>query len=97
MVVFLIGILPKEYLHDVIFTHKDDVHPIYKKGELVFYKRHNHCTFVDYFLAHYIYSNRLFYIFKKYTQNIDYKTTYIVYPYYKTPKIVTLRGPPSFI
>lgn len=93
-VVFLAGIMPKEYIHDAIFDHHDDVHPIYKKGELVITKQHNHCSFLSFEFAPFILPGVHIIKFK---EKAVY-TGYVLPPFssfYSTPFfVVALRGPP---
>lgn len=46
LLAFLAAIMPKELMHDALLHHHDDVHPIYKKGEVVYSPKHHHCSFL---------------------------------------------------
>lgn len=48
LVIFSAGVLPKELLHDLLYSHKDDVHHACGKGELVITEKHNHCKFLSF-------------------------------------------------
>lgn len=93
--VFLAGIMPKEYIHDAIFSHHDDVHPLYKKGEMVITKQHNHCSFLSFEFAPFLLPG--VHVIKV-KEPVVY-TGYVLPHYfssYATPFfVVALRGPPS--
>ncbi len=94
-VVFLVGIMPKEYIHDALFHHEDDMHPIYKKGEVVITKKHNHCSFLSFEFAPFLVAEHQFIKFK---ETVCY-TGYVlpVYTFHCTTSVNTLslRGPPA--
>lgn len=96
LVVFLAGVMPKEYIHDLLFDHHDDVHPEYKTGEIVFTPKHNHCSFVAFVLAPFVKSEKQFLTFRKefpvYTQ---YLLPRYYYSYTAASKVLSLRGPPQ--
>ncbi len=87
--------MPKEYIHDAFFDHDDDWHPIYKKGEVVITKKHNHCSFLSFEFAPFLAPEHHVITFR---QPVHF-TGYIlpVYTSYYTPPIrtVSLRGPPT--
>ena len=93
-VVFFAGIMPKEYIHDALFHHEDDVHPIYKKGEVVITVKHNHCSFLSFEFAPFLAPEHHFLTF---TETVVY-TGYVlpVYTSYYTAatRALSLRGPP---
>jgi hypothetical protein len=93
-VVFLSGIMPKEYLHDAFFDHHDEVHPIYKKGEVVITVKHNHCSFLSFEFAPFLITEQQF---LRFTESVVY-TGYLIpvyqYHYSTSPDVISLRGPP---
>ena len=93
-VVFLTGIVPKEYLHDALLHHHDDVHPIYKKGELVFTPKHHHCAFLVFGFGPFTAAERLGVVFHKFlVHKCNFQPFY--YTLLASPlKVVLLRGPP---
>lgn len=96
LVVFLAGVMPKEYIHDLLFDHVDDVHPEYKTGEIVFTPKHNHCSFVAFVLAPFVKSEKQF---------LTFREVFPVYNCYVLPEYsqvysaiqstLSLRGPPA--
>jgi hypothetical protein len=96
-IVFLAGVMPKEYLHDIIHNHHDAVHPIYKKGEVAITIKHNHCSFLNFEFAPFLKTEQQFLGF---TQTISH-TTYVIpswYFHYATPFSITAsRGPPVIV
>jgi len=93
--VFFLGVAPKEYIHDVLFHHHDTVHPLYKKGETVFTKKHIHCSFLGFVFAAYIATEKQTLSFQ---EIIVHATTYLLpaYHFYYSSEhhITSLRGPP---
>ena len=95
LVVFLAGVAPKEYLHDVLFHHHDTVHPVYKKGEVVISGKHTHCGFLGFVFAPYVASG---------TQSLSfsgpryYSAAYVLpsyhFSYSSAHTAFSLRGPP---
>lgn len=90
--------MPKEYLHDMLFDHHDDVHPVYEKNEVVFTSEHNHCSFVGFAFAPFIPTEK---IFLKLTPEVRVYTKYLLpgyyYNYFVAYKTASLRGPPSVL
>ncbi len=93
--VFLVGVAPKEYIHDVLFHHHDTVHPEYKKGEIVITGKHIHCAFLGFVFAPYVAAEKQSLLFK---EEPVHAASYILPAYhfkYSTGhKILSLRGPP---
>lgn len=92
--VFLVGIAPKEYLHDILYHHVDTVDPVYKKGEIVITAKHTHCSFLGFVFAPYTATEKQFISFKEVACYIDYVTDSYHYNYSSAHKVVSLRGPP---
>lgn len=94
--VFLSGIMPKEYIHHALFDHEDDVHPIYGKGELVITKKHNHCSFLSFEFAPYVATYFQPIVFKKEVVYNDYTSPIYTYTYSNIVHVRCLRGPPVY-
>lgn len=94
LVVFLMGIMPKEYIHHALFDHEDDVHPLYKAGEVVITKKHNHCSFLSFEFAPYLVQEPQFLKFKETVVFTQYVLPVLSYNYYSRPAFISLRGPP---
>jgi formylmethanofuran dehydrogenase subunit D len=95
LVVFLIGVAPKEYLHELLYHHTDTVDPVYKKGEIVITAKHTHCSFLGFVFAPFVATEREYISFK---ENPGF--TVYVQPAYKchyvsSHQILSLRGPPG--
>jgi hypothetical protein len=94
--IFLAGVMPKEYLHDMLFDHHDDVHPVYAKNEIVFTSEHNHCSFVGFVFAPFIHTEKIFLTFR--TELPQY-SVYALPGYHECClavfETIALRGPPS--
>ncbi len=94
LAVFLLGVAPKEYLHELLYHHTDTVDPVYKKGEFVISNKHIHCSFLAFGFAPYISAEKQFLSFKE----IPFYTNYILpcyQCYYTTAqRVLSLRGPP---
>ncbi len=88
--------MPKEYLHELVFDHHDDVHPLYKAGEVVITPEHHHCSFVGFVFAPFLTSEKIFLTFSKeypvYTKYLqpEYEEAYTAVSF-----VVSLRGPPG--
>ena len=96
LVVFLVGVAPKEYLHDALFHHHDTVHPVYKKGELVIGSKHTHCGFLGFAFAPYVASEQQFISFNDvsiYTEG--YLLPFYHFNYFSGHHVASLRGPPA--
>ncbi len=95
LVVFLLGVAPKEYLHELLYDHEDTVHSIVKKGELVISDKHTHCSFLGFVFAPFLATEKQFLTFR---EMVVY-TSYLLPVYHcfssSTHSIVSLRGPPS--
>jgi hypothetical protein len=92
--VFLIGVAPKEYLHDVLYHHTDTVDPEYKKGEIVITGKHIHCSFLGFAFAPFIATEKQFLAFKEAPCYTHYLQTVYHYHYTSSHPVLSLRGPP---
>jgi len=94
--VFFVGVVPREYVHDVLFHHHDTVHPVYKKGEIVISKEHIHCGFLGFVFAPYVATEKQFLSFKEVAVH---STNYLVpsynFSYSSEHHVASLRGPPG--
>jgi hypothetical protein len=96
-VVFLSGIMPKEYLHDMLFDHTDEVHPIYKKGEVVITNKHNHCSFLSFEFAPFVRTeSQVFRVLEQAVYTIFGLPVYTD-TYTASFPVFLLRGPPATI
>ena len=93
--VFLMGVAPKEYLHELLFDHVDTVDPVYKKGEMVITPKHIHCAFLGFVFAPFVATARQSLSFREVTVHT---TTYIIPAdqcwYSPAHHVASLRGPP---
>ena len=98
LVIFLAGIMPKEYIHEALFEHEDTIHPNYKKGEIVITNKHTHCSFLGFVFAPFVATEKQFF---KYADHIRHATVYILPDYNFKACTATvaglLRGPPIFL
>ncbi len=94
LVVFLIGVAPREYVHGLLYDHTDTVHRIYKKGEIVINNKHIHCSFLGFVFAPYIATEKQFLSFREFACYTHYLQPVYSYRYSSCHKIVSLRGPP---
>ncbi len=96
LVIFLLGVAPKEYLHDALFHHEDTVHPVYKKGELVISNQHKHCSFLGFVFAPFVATEKHFLSFEEVVvHNEAYLLPVYFYKYVVAHAAVSLRGPPT--
>ncbi len=96
LVVFFLGIAPKEYIHDVLFHHHDTVHPVYKKGEFSFTSKHTHCSFVGFVFAPFVGSEQQFLSFEAdIVHNSGYLSPVYHFSYSSIHTTLSLRGPPA--
>jgi len=95
LVVFLIGVAPKEYLHDVLFHHHDTVDPVLKKGEVVMGNKHTHCAFLGFVFGPFISSEKQFISFRAVAVHTSYLLPVYHYHYFSAHNAVSLRGPPT--
>ena len=98
LVVFLVGVAPKEYLHDALFDHEDTEHPVYKKGEVVISNKHTHCSFLGFVLAPFVATEQQSLSFKEVTGHC---TSYVLsgyhFNYSAVQADISLRGPPAVL
>ena len=92
--VFLIGVAPKEYLHELLFHHVDTVDPVYKKGEIVITPKHIHCAFLGFVFGPFVATERQFLSFKEIACFTDYLQSHYHYYYSSSHTALCLRGPP---
>jgi hypothetical protein len=92
--VFLAGIMPKEYIHEAFYDHEDDIHPVYKKGEVVITKKHNHCSFLSFEFAPFLAAERQYISFEEAIVYTGYILPEYIYAYSPESELVSLRGPP---
>ena len=95
LLVFLAGIAPKEYLHDLLFHHHDTVDAVLKKGEVVVGNRHNHCTFLSCQFGPYVAGEKQFISFKEPVAQTDYVLPFYTCHFFNFSSVVSLRGPPA--
>jgi len=95
LVVFLVGIAPKEYLHGLLYRHTDTVDPVYKKGEVVISGKHTHCSFLAFAFAPYIASEKQFLSFKEVPVYTKYILSFYQYSFSSGHTDISLRGPPG--
>ncbi len=94
--VFFVAVAPKEYVHEVLFHHHDTVHPVYKKGEIVFTPKHIHCDFLGFAFAPYVASPQQLLLFKGATvHTANYLLPAYQFSYSSEHHVASLRGPPS--
>jgi len=95
LVVFFLGVAPKEYIHDVLFHHHDTVHRVYKPGEIVITGKHIHCEFLGFVFAPFVSTDKQFFVFKEFAVHT---TCYVLPDYYyrysSLHEAYSLRGPP---
>ena len=96
LAIFLLGVAPKEYLHELLYHHTDTVDPVYKKGEIVITTRHIHCSFLGFAFAPYIAAEKQFLPFKENACYTRYHQQFYQYVYSSYPKALSLRGPPYY-
>jgi hypothetical protein len=93
--VFLAGIVPKEYIHEAFFDHEDAMHPIYKKGEVVITKKHNHCSFLSFEFAPFVATEQQYLTFRATIVYTGYILPVYVHCYSAAFYVIALRGPPA--
>jgi hypothetical protein len=94
LLVFLAAIMPKELMHDALLHHHDDVHPIYKKGELVYSPKHHHCSFLVFEFTPFV--AQQFIVFQAHKPIVYIAAPAIVYQDFELNRSIatSLRGPP---
>jgi hypothetical protein len=95
LVVFLVGVAPKEYLHDVLYHHTDTVDPVYKKGEVVISAKHIHCSFLGFAFAPFVGTEQQYLSFEEVPFYTCYLPQLYQYHYSSSHRVVSLRGPPA--
>lgn len=93
--VFLLGVAPKEYLHQLLYQHEDTVHHKLEKGELVISDKHTHCSFLGFVFAPFVATEQQFLTFKQISCFTSYSQAFYHCSFSATYKVVSLRGPPS--
>ena len=95
LVVFLLGVMPREYLHEAFFHHEDTVHPVYKKGELVITIQHTHCSFLGFVFAPFVAAEKQYLSFEPVQVHcVCYVLPSYKFTYNAAHDAVSLRGPP---
>jgi len=95
MLVFLAGIAPKEFLHDLFFDHHDTEEPILSKNDVVIGRKHAHCSFLTFEFAPFIVSEHQVIRFKEALEHVAaYRLPYYHCYYSQSSLTVSLRGPP---
>ncbi|WP_345085554.1 hypothetical protein [Nemorincola caseinilytica] len=92
--VFLVGIMPKEYIHHAFFDHEDGVHPLYKKGEVVITEKHEHCSFLSFEFAPFVTTEQPRILFAVAAVYSGYLAPLYTYHYTSPYSIIATRGPP---
>ncbi len=92
--VFLTGVVPKEYIHDLFYDHHDEAHPVYKKGEIVFTSKHNHCSFLGFVFAPYVATEQQHITFTTHLEHKEHYTAFYSYHFEQVYTVPSLRGPP---
>jgi len=89
--------MPKEYVHEAFFDHEDDIHPIYKKGEMVITKAHNHCSFLSFEFAPFLPAEVTVFSFNETAVHHEHYSSF--YESYCPPVsgVRLLRGPPAYV
>lgn len=95
VVVFLAGVLPKQYLHDLLFHHRDTVHPLVKDGELIISGKHIHCSFLGFVFGPFVSSQRITLSFHGPLVHTSHFSVCYSYRYYCMLYVPELRGPPT--
>ena len=95
--VFLAGIMPKEYIHHALFDHEDGVHPIYGKDEVVITKKHEHCSFLSFEFAPFVTTEPQRIVFTVPPVYYGYQASFYSYHYTATYSTIAGRGPPASI
>ncbi|MCW3122461.1 MAG: hypothetical protein JWQ38_1953 [Flavipsychrobacter sp.] len=95
MLIFLAGVMPKEYLHDALFNHHDTVDPVLKKGEVVISNKHTHCSFVGFAFGPFISTEKQLLCFEHSLKHVSYPVLYYCSSYSSIHHTVSLRGPPE--
>lgn len=93
-IVFLAGIMPKEYIHDALFDHVDDVHPVYAKGEIVITKKHNHCSFLSFEFAPFVTPQPYYFSHTEVSIYTVFVLPIYSFHYFSPQQFVLSRGPP---
>lgn len=94
IVIFLYGIAPREYLHDLFAHHHDTQELLLKKGQTALTNKHTHCSFLGIDFGPFVAAEKQYFVFE-----------YIAYPstqtsavyhthFFTTYKKRCLRGPP---
>jgi hypothetical protein len=95
--VFFVAVAPKEYVHEVLFHHHDTVHPVYKKGEIVFSSKHIHCGFLGFAFAPYVAAEKQVFSPKEVTvHSTNYLLPAYHFSYSSEHHVTSLRGPPYY-
>jgi hypothetical protein len=96
MLVFLVCVAPKEYLHDALYHHHDAVHRNYKKGEIVFTPRHHHCGFLGFAFAPFLATPKSYFVGYEVLVHLEKRLPeHFGYHYVSEHYTYTLRGPPA--
>lgn len=94
--IFLAGIAPKEYIHDILFDHTDTVHEVTKKGELVISKKHTHCSFLGFVFGPFVASEQQFLSFVDVPVYGSHQQSAYCFHFHSEHSVTALRGPPVF-
>lgn len=97
LVIFLIGVAPKEYLHDLIYDHKDTVHKELHDGEVTIGNKHTHCSFLGFAFAPFVPAEPVYFAFEAGAEFTDYYLVTYTYLHSSVHVTPSLRGPPAAV
>ena len=95
LLVFLAGIAPKEYLHDLFCDHHDTVDQLLKKGDFVIGEKHKHCSFLSFAFGPFVATDKHTIAFKELTHYTNYLLPSYSCYFFNANKVISLRGPPA--
>ena len=96
LVIFLLGVVPKEYLHDALFHHHDTIDPVLKKGEVVMGNKHTHCAFLGFVFGPFVATEQQHLSFEQVELSFHYLDPCYQYHYFDSHQVLSLRGPPVY-
>jgi len=95
MLVFMAGITPQEYLHDLLYDHQDSFDASLKKGELVITNKHHHCSFLNFEYTPYLPAAQPVFIFATVVYGLPHHDAARAFLHAADEATIYLRGPPA--
>lgn len=97
LIVFLVASVPPAHIHDLFVHHKDGIDPLLKKGEVVMFEKHHHCSFLSFEFTPFVSAPPGLLVFEHISYQHSWEVPVYAYCYFSGHAVVSLRGPPAVV